>query len=81
VTSVVKRKKEAGGPMDDKTRAVLAPGAAKVARMDISADTWEGVPDLTAGKERKYTARIVYANLDGQTIYSKPYTLIFRIEQ
>lgn len=77
VTFLVKRKQGLGGDPEDNTRVNLSPGADKVFPMEISGDAWAGGPDLEAGKENQFIARVVYENADGQTVYSESYTLIF----
>ena len=77
LTVVVKRTKNTSGDSDDDIRVNLSPGAEKIISVDISRDTWEGVPDLKAGKESKYTARVIYEAANEQLIYSEAYTLIF----
>ena len=79
VTVVVKRKKGIGGDAEDDVRDSLPAGADRFFAIHWSRATWDGVPDLEAGKESKFTARIVYVTADGKTIYSEPYTLIFNI--
>ena len=81
VTSIVKRKESTGGDMDDDVRVNLAPGADKIIPMEINRDTWEGVPDVPASKESKFTARVIYEKADRQHVYSQPYTLIFKISK
>jgi hypothetical protein len=80
-TSTVSRKKMAGEDMGDDTRVSLAAGADRIVPMEIRPDTWDGVPEVTAGVERKFTVRILYETADRRNLTSEPYTLIFRIEQ
>lgn len=79
-TIMVKRKKSSGGDGTDDVRVNLAAGADRIIPIDIDRDTWEGVPEIPAEKESRYTARVVYENADGRTVYSKFYTLIFRLQ-
>jgi hypothetical protein len=80
LTSMVTREKVVtGGESDDNRRVDLSPGADKIIPMLISRDTWDGLPELEPGKERKYTARAVYETADGQIVYSEPYALTFSI--
>ena len=81
LTSMVKRKKGPGGQADDDIRVNLAAGGDRIIPMHINRDAWEGVPDVKAGKTTTYTARVVYETIDGQHVYSEPYTLIFDIVQ
>ena len=81
VTSMVKRKVGPGGQSDDDIRVNLPAGADRIIPMHITREAWEGIPDVKAGKETTFTARVVYETIDGQHVYSEPYTLIFRIEQ
>ena len=76
--STVKRKKKGEAAGDD-VRVNLKQGAERIIRMDINPDTWEGIPDLTPGKESKYTARVIYKNADGRHFSSPPYALTIRI--
>jgi hypothetical protein len=82
LTSMVKRKKVVtDGEAEDDRRVDLAPGADRIIPMIINRDTWEGLPDLEPGKERKYTARVVYETAEGQLVYSEPYALTFSISK
>jgi len=78
---LVERKKSTGGDVDDDTQVTLSPGADRIIPIDIRRDTWEGVPELPAGKESRYSARVVYQTTDGKHIYSDSYTLIFNLFQ
>jgi hypothetical protein len=80
-TSTVSRKKMAGEDMGDDTRVSLAAGADRIVPMEIRPDTWDGVPEVTAGAERKFTVRIVYESADRRHLTSEPYTVIFRLQQ
>jgi hypothetical protein len=77
----VKRKAGTGGEEDENERIYLPPGGDQIIPVHISRDTWEGLPDLVAGKEIKYTARAVYETADGKLIYTESYTLIFNISE
>ena len=77
-TVVVKRKRTEKDGNDD-PHVNLAPGEDKVFPIAIDRNTWEGVPELVPDKESKFTARIVYETAERRQVYSKPYTLIFRI--
>jgi len=79
VTTLVKRKVGKGGKTDDETQVNLSPGADRIIPMHVDRDTWEGFPDLATGKERTYTARIVYETSDRQIVYSESYTLVFSV--
>jgi hypothetical protein len=79
LTVMVQRKKGARGEGRDDIRVNLAPGADKIVPMEINRDTWDGVPDIAAGKESQYTARVVYETADGKHIYSESYTLVFHL--
>ena len=79
LTFMVKRKKSTGGASEEDIRVELAPGADKIIPVLIDRDTWQGFPNLEAGKVSKYAARVVYETADGQLVYSAPRTLIFRI--
>lgn len=79
MTFMVERKKGTGGDAADDRRVYLSPRAERIIPMDIRRDTWEGVPDLEAGKESTYVARIVYETTDGQVVYSEPYKLVVSI--
>jgi hypothetical protein len=81
LTLMIKSKKGTGGEAGDDIRVNLSPRGERIIPIDIRRDTWEGVPDLQAGKEGKYTARVVYETADGQHVYSEPYTLIFSISE
>lgn len=80
LTSMVKRK-ETGHETVDDLRVRLSPDEEKIIPMEINRDTWEGVPNVTAGKDSKYTVRVVYENANGRNVYSESYTLIFRIRE
>ena len=81
LTAIVKRKVGPDGKSDDDIRVNLDAGADRIIPLHISRDIWEGVPDLKVGKATTYTARVVYETMDGQHVYSEPYTLIFNILQ
>jgi len=79
LTTIVKRKKRTDGEPSDDLRVNLAPGADKIIPIHINSDKWEGLPDIKAGKEIKFTARVIYETADGKHVYSESYTLIFNI--
>lgn len=79
--SMIKRKNSTRGEEGDEILVYLAPGIDKIIPIRISPDTWEGIPVLEAGKESKYSARVIYETADGQQLYSEPYTLVFNISE
>ncbi len=66
---------------EDDTKVNLSPGTETIIPVHLSRDAWDGIPDLKAGKQSKYTARVLYETVNGQQIYSEPYTLIFDIAE
>lgn len=76
---MVKRKEGVGAKAADDERVYLPAGADKIVAIHISPDTWTGIPELKAGKESRYTARVLYRTGDDSTVYSEPYTLVFNI--
>ena len=69
----------AGGEVDDDIRVDLSPGAEKIISMTITRDAWAGFPELKAGRETTFTARVVYETADRQHLYSEPCTLVFNL--
>ena len=76
LTFVVKMNKRPGDDAAGDIRVYLPPEAERITPVDITRDTWEGVPVLEAGKTRTFTVRVAYETAVKQHIYSEPYTLV-----
>jgi len=79
-TTVMKRKWEIGERPDTMTFKAVSAGDSEFIQMAVDNDTWEGVPDLKPGIERKFQVRAIYEDAEDVHTYSKPYTMIFRIK-
>jgi hypothetical protein len=79
LTTVIKRKKSLTQESRGDITKSLAPGQVVTIPILLDRENWEGFPNVVAGKEQKFRMRAAYEDSSSKTVWSKSYTLVFRL--